>query len=97
MTDIIKNVEMVRSADLLKYLRACPSVVHRCMDVFRQELRDLGAHAPMILAFGSDAHALIARYISPPAYSRLIRLTHYSYRISKEKYRDSVLNQASAC
>jgi hypothetical protein len=93
MTDIIKNVQMVRSAELLQHLRNCPSVVRSSVEVFREELTDLRARRPTILAFGSEARALIARNLSPLEYSRLIRLTHYSHRISKEKYRDTVLSQ----
>lgn len=95
MTDIIKNVEMVSSAELLKHLRALPSLLRINVEVFREELRDLGSQRPTILAFGSAAHALIAENISPDEYSSLVRLTHYSHQIGKEKYRDTVLRQIS--
>jgi hypothetical protein len=99
MTDIIKNVEIVRSAELLRHLRECPSVVRRSVKVFREELKDLGAVKPTLLAFGFEAHALIARNIPACQYSRLIRLTHYSHRIgkSKEKFRETVLAQIGSC
>lgn len=102
MTDIIKNIEMVSSAELLRHLRASPSLVHTNIEAFREELRDLGSQRPTILAFGTVAHALITDNVSRHEYSRLVRLTHYSYRISKEKYRETVLAQirsrnAEAC
>jgi hypothetical protein len=96
MTDIIKNIEMVNSAKLLKYLRAFPSLVRTNVQVFREELRDLGSQRPTILAFGSAAHALIAGNISRHEYSSLVRLTHYSHQIGKEKYRETVLAQISS-
>ncbi len=96
MTDIIKNVPMVNSADLLKHLRAFPSLVRTNVEVFREELRDLGSQRPTILAFGSAAHALIAENISRHEYSSLVRLTHYSHRIGKEKYRETVLEQINS-
>jgi len=96
MTDIIKNVEMVNSAELLKHLKAFPSLVRTNVQAFREELRDLGSQRPTILAFGSAAHALIADNISRHEYSRLVRLTHYSHQIGKEKYRETVLGQISS-
>jgi len=95
MTDIIKNVEMVSSAELLKHLRTFPSLLRTNVEVFREELRDLGSQRPTILAFGSAVHALIAENISRDEYSNLVRLTHYSHQIGKEKYRDTVLRQIS--
>ncbi len=96
MTDIIKNVEMVNAAELLKHLKAFPSLVHTNVEAFREELRDLGSQRPTILAFGSAAHELIAEHISRHEYSSLVRLTHYSHRIGKEKYRETVLAQISS-
>jgi hypothetical protein len=93
MTDIIKGTAMVSSAQLLRHLKAVPSVVHKNVEVFREELRDLRAQKPTILAFGRATHALIARTLSLAEYSRLVRLTHYSQRMSKERYRETVLAQ----
>ena len=95
MTDIIKNLKMVKSGDLLKHLREFPSLIHTNVEEFREELRDLGSQRPTILAFGSAAHALIAENISRHEYSTLVRLTHYSHQIGKEKYRQTVLAQIS--
>jgi hypothetical protein len=94
MTDIIMDVERVNSAELLKDLS--PSVVRTNVEAFRVELRDLGSQRPIILAFGSAAHALIAENISRHEYSSLVRLTHYSHHIGKEKYKEKVLAQISA-
>ena len=96
MTDIMKNVELVNSAELLKHLKACPSLVRTNVEVFREELRDLGSQRPTILAFGAAAHALISQNISRDEYSSLVRLTHYSHQIGKEKYREMVLAQISS-
>jgi hypothetical protein len=93
MTDVIKNVVMVSSAELLRHLRAVPSLVQANIRTFRDELRDLGSRKPTILAFGSAAYELIADNLPGDEYSRLIRLTHYSHRISKEKYKKTVLAQ----
>ena len=47
----------------------------------------------MILAFGSAAHALLAKNLHQTEYSSLILLTHYSHQIGKESYREKVLAQ----
>jgi hypothetical protein len=93
MTDIIKNVPMVKSMDLIKHLRTHPAVVQSSVGLFREELQDLRCRRPTILAFGLAAHALLAENLMPGEYSRLIRLTHYSHRVAKEKYREVVLAQ----
>jgi hypothetical protein len=96
MTDIIKNVEMVKSTDLLAHLRHRPALIRENVDTFREELRDLRFSKPIILAFGNSTHKLIAENVPASDYSRLIKLTHYSHQISKEHYRDTVLAQIGA-
>jgi hypothetical protein len=96
MTDIIKNVEMVTSTDLCAHLKASPALIRSNVDRFLHELRDLNAAKPTLLAFGSDAHRLIVNHVPSAVYGRLVRVTHYSHQISKEKYRDAVLAQIAA-
>jgi hypothetical protein len=93
MTDIIKNVEMVNSKDLLKYLKVSPSLIRKNIEAFRGELRDLNFKKPTILVFGVAVYKIILDNIGDNEYSRLIKLTHYSHQISKEKYREMVLTQ----
>jgi hypothetical protein len=93
MTDIIKNVEMVDSNDLLEHLKAPPSLVRQNVEAFREELQSLNSGKPTILAFGAAAHRLLEKHISGREYSGLIKVTHYAYRIGKENYRQSVLAQ----
>ena len=93
MTDIIKNIEMVRSNDLLEHIKASPSLIRKNIAAFREELQDLTSKKPTILAFGVAAYNIIAEHITDSEYSRLIKLTHYSHHIGKEKYREMVLNQ----
>jgi hypothetical protein len=93
MTAIIKNVEMVKSVDLLAYLREHPALIRENADAFREELRDLKFSRPMILAFGNSTYRLIAENVPLSDYSQLVKLTHYSSQISKEDYRKTVLAQ----
>jgi hypothetical protein len=93
MTDIVKHVKMLESASLIHYLKENPSVVGRNVEKLLEEFEDLQCLRPTILAFGTAAHGLVANNIPSKAYSRLVRLTHYSHRISKEEYRQTVLSQ----
>ena len=79
------------SKNIPKHLQANPSVLQQSLNIFREELRDLGASSPLILAFGRIAYRIIKDNLLPAEYGRLIRLTHYSHQISKEKYRETVL------
>lgn len=93
MTDVIKNIEMVNSKALLLHLREDRSVIRTNIGALRNELHDLGAKQPLVLAFGATAHQLLAANLEPSEYSNLIRLTHYSHYVSKENYREQVLAQ----
>lgn len=90
MTDIIKGFVEPVSGKLLTYLERHPEVVGDHLKTLRAELLDLGQTSPLILAFGGAAHALLVKNLHPDDYSSLVRLTHYSHRISKEKYRETV-------
>jgi hypothetical protein len=93
MTDIIKRVGMIDSKDLLAHLKAYPALVEQNMEEFRNELRDLNSSPPTILAFGIATYNILRKNLRTAEYSRLIKLTHYSDQISKEKYREAVLQQ----
>jgi len=93
MTDIIKRVGMLDSKDLLAHLKAHPALVEQNIENFREELCDLNCSAATILAFGVGAYNIIRDNLRTAEYSKLIKLTHYSHQISKEKYREAVLQQ----
>jgi hypothetical protein len=91
MTDIIKGVVEVDSKNIPKYLKENPGALEQSLKIFREELRDLGAASPLLLAFGRITYQIIKDNLLPSEYGSLIRLTHYSHQISKEKYREKVL------
>jgi hypothetical protein len=96
MTDIIKNVEMVKSSALRSHLRRSPALIEENVAAFQCELMDLGTTGPVILAFGADAHHLIEEYVPSTEYSVLIQLLHYSSYISQEDYRNAVWTSINA-
>lgn len=93
MTDIIKGVVEPVSGTLLNWLRRHRQVITDHVKTFRAELSDLGHPRPVILAFGGAAHDLLVENLSTDDYACLVRLTHYSHRISKERYREVVHRQ----
>lgn len=93
MTDIIKRVGMINSKDLLEHLKLHPALVKQNIESFREELRDLNSTGQTILTFGAGAYNIVRDNLRSGEHSRLIKLTHYSHYISKEKYREEVLSQ----
>jgi hypothetical protein len=86
MTDIIKFLEEVDSTNLMKYLKERPEIVEQSVRIFREEMQDLRAIAPVILAFGKDTHKLLSENLKKDEYCKLIKLTHYSHQIGREVY-----------
>jgi hypothetical protein len=83
MTDLVKDTVEVDSASLFRSLT--DALVRQSVSALREELRDLGATQPTIVAFGAAVHRLLASAGVPA-----VRLTHYSARVSKEAYREHV-------
>jgi len=93
MTDIIKKDEEVDAKKMMQHLKAHPEKVPSNMDIFREELRDLRATAPIILAFGNDTYKILSENLDKSESRNLIKLTHYSCRINKEKYKEKVFEE----
>ena len=88
MTDIIKNHPEKKSGELVKYLDSHPDEVQSNVESFRQELRDIGAEKPTLVAFGVAVYDILKRNL--PEFE-IVKITHYAYRsINKEKYREEV-------
>lgn len=88
MTDIIKDFEEKVSGKVTSYLRANPECERENIRLFREELHDLGAVNPVLIAFGNLTHAILARNLKNEY--DILRLPHYSMYVGKEKYRDAV-------
>ena len=92
MTDIIKNHPEKKSGELVKYLNSHPDEVQSNVESFRQELRDIGAEKPILVAFGIPVHAILKRNLSE---FEIRKITHYAHQINKEKYREEVKQSVS--
>ena len=93
MTDVIKNLAMTSSKDVLKYLKTNPQIIEENINSFREELRFIESGKPIILAFGSDAYEILQRNLMVDEYLHLVKLTHYSHQISKDNYKKEVYSQ----
>ena len=91
MTDLIKEVVMLKSGDLVRYLAANNGVLVKNVERLLEEFDDLKGPSPTLITFGAHAYAIAAKHVPPSRYSRLVRVTHYSHYISKEVYRERVL------
>jgi hypothetical protein len=93
MTDIIKSHVEVDAKNVMRYLKEHPETIEENLKTFRQEMQDLKATAPVLLAFGNDTHKLLSENLNRYEYSKLIRLTHYSSYIKKEAYKETVFKE----
>ena len=92
MTDIIKNQPEKNSDELVKYLKTHPDEVQSNVESFRQELRDIGAKKPKLVAFGNDVYDILKRNL--PEFE-IVKIPHYAHFISKEKYREQIRRSIS--
>lgn len=85
MTDIIKDFEQKVSGELMSYLRKNKRFELLNLEIFRDEIKDLGTVNPTIVAFGNDAYTILSRN-----FNNAFKIPHYSNYTAKEKYREEV-------
>ena len=88
MTDVIKDLDEVSSAKVVKYLRDNKSFEQENLETFREELDDLGSTDPTIIAFGKATYSILARNLGDK--HRIVPITHYAHYIRKERYREEL-------
>ena len=93
MTDVIKFLEEVNSKNVMKRIKERPEIIEENLKTFREELQDLKATEPVILAFGQAAYKILSENLNKNEYQKLIKLIHYSYRIGKEAYKEAVIRE----
>jgi hypothetical protein len=93
MTDIIKDFEQKISGKVMTYLRGDKTFEAENVEIFREEISDLGVDQPGIIAFGNDAYKILSNNLSGEY--DIGKIPHYSHFISKENYKkeiDTILN-----
>ena len=85
MTDIIKNHVGMNAQEVMNYLSANPEVEEKNIEIFRDELKDLGTENPTIIAFGNAAHNILTNNLNNEF--NIFQVTHYSHFINPDEYR----------
>ena len=93
MTDIIKDFEEKASGEMMKYLTSDPSFEKENIQILRSEISDLKSKNPILVAFGRDAEVIAKRNLGEDF--KICHIPHYANYISKESYRDQVLETLS--
>ena len=88
MTDIIKDFDQKASGKVMSFLRKNPAFEQENVEFFLQELNDLGAPNPTLVAFGAVTYSILVRNFWSDY--RIVRIPHYSDYCSKERYREEV-------
>jgi hypothetical protein len=91
MTDIIKDFEEKASGKMMRYLRANQRFEKENAQKLREEIALLGVSDPLLVAFGKDAAAIANRNLGGEFRIRCI--PHYACYVSKENYRQQVIEQ----
>jgi hypothetical protein len=83
MTDIIKDFEHKVSGKVEKYLRSHPEFAHQNIIRFKQELPEIGAKNPLLIAFGNATYKILKANLNDEF--NICKVSHYShFPISKE-------------
>ena len=85
MTDIIKDFEEKISGKVKSYLRENRDFEKENVDFFVQELSEIGATNPTLIAFGNESYDILKRNLNNEF--KIHKIPHYANYSSKEKYR----------
>jgi hypothetical protein len=77
------------------YLRKNRKFREENVQRFRQELIDIGADKPTLIAFGNETHKILEQYFGNEF--SVLKVTHYSHYMSKEAYRKEILDFLANC
>ena len=88
MTDIIKDFEQLIAGNVATYLNKNKNFELENINIFRNELNDIGADNPLIIAFGNHSFNILNKHFKNDF--QIVKVPHYSMHISKENYRKVV-------
>lgn len=88
MTDIIKDFEEKNSGKVGDYLSKNRDFEKQNIEIFLEELIDIGAKNPVLIAFGNEVSNILNRHLKDRF--RIIKIPHYANYTNKEKYREQI-------
>ena len=86
LTDIIKDYDQKESGKVVSYLSSNKSIVRKNVEIFREELKDLGSERPIIMALGNAVYEILKSNLGEEY--EILKVPHYASYINKEKYRE---------
>jgi len=89
MTDVFVDLPETRSPLVKRWMADNPALVSQQLNRFEGELEDLGAADPLLVAFGGAAFDALKAGLNGKR--RIVKVMHYAHYISKEKYREHLL------
>ena len=89
MTDIIKDFENLIASNVTRYLNDNPKFEAENIELFKQELMDIGTEKPKLIAFGNAVYDILERNLRDQF--EIFKITHYSAPINHDDYRNEVL------
>jgi hypothetical protein len=87
MTDILKDYPEKDSQKVNAHLKKHPELEQQNITRFRQEITDIGATNPLLVAFGDIVYDILKRNLMD---FKIVKIPHYAHHIGKEKYREQV-------
>ena len=91
MTDIIKDFEEKVSGKVQSFLKDNRDFEKENVKFFLNELSEVGAINPKLIAFGNVAFDILKRNLKEKF--NIVKIPHYAARPGKEKYREQVANE----
>ena len=70
------------------YLKQNKEYEQENIRLFEQELLDIGATNPTLIAFGNDVHNILTRNLKDKY--KILKVPHYAHFINKDTYREIV-------
>ena len=89
MTDIIKDHPELVAANVHAHLAHNPDVLHQNVENFKQELKDIGAEKPKLIAFGNVVRDILIDNLADEF--EIFSIRHYSHFMNTDSYRNEVL------
>lgn len=88
ITDLIKSHPDTISTNVIKGINKKQIKIEKHIEILKRELEILG-EKPILVALGGDVYDVIKKHLANEY--KIIKIYHYSYRMSKEKYREHLL------
>ena len=88
MTDIIKGHVDPKAKSMMDHLTEHPEIVVENIKRFEKEIKDLNSDNLILYALGKDVFKILNNNLSHKY--KIKKISHYAWRVNKEKYKEKV-------